>query len=73
MIGVIIIGACLSVIALIVIAPWRRVRNEPPLDQETQSRLLLGEDVDKIAADANAAEAKALADLPIPLDRRRTD
>ena len=73
MIGVIIIAACLGVIALIVIAPWRRVRDEPPLDETTQTRLLLGEDVDQIAADADAAEAQALAELPIPLDRHRTD
>jgi hypothetical protein len=40
-----VIGA-LSVVALllIVIAPSRRVREEPPLDDEIQARLLLGED-----------------------------
>lgn len=44
-----VVGA-LSVIALvlIVVAPSRRVRDEPPLDGEIQARLLLGEDPDEI-------------------------
>jgi len=62
---------CLLVIALIVIAPWRRVREEPPVDPAVQSRILLGEDIDQIAADANAAEEEAFAHLPVPLDHHR--
>lgn len=72
MIAAISIGVCIGVIGLIVIAPWRRVRNEPPLDEVVQTRILLGEDIDEIALDTNAAEERALAERPIPLDHHRT-
>jgi hypothetical protein len=35
---------CGAVIALIVIAPWKRVRQEPPIPETIETRLLLGED-----------------------------
>jgi hypothetical protein len=40
---VLVTVAALSVIALvlIVVAPWRRVRDEPPLDRDVETRLLL--------------------------------
>lgn len=39
------------VLALIVIAPWKRVRDERPLDPDVETRLLLGEDPDEIDRD----------------------
>jgi hypothetical protein len=39
------------VLLLIVIAPWKRVRAERPLDPEIETRLLLGEDPDEIDRD----------------------
>jgi hypothetical protein len=43
--------ACLSAFLVIVVAPWRRIRAERPLPDEVESRLLLGDDPDKIAKD----------------------
>ena len=61
-----IVGICvLSVIGLIliVVAPWRGVRREPPLDDEVEARLLLGEDPDQIDRDlaANAERRRKQA------------
>ena len=47
------------VLVLLVWAPWKSVRNEPPLPDDVETRLLLGEDPDQIAADADAADARA--------------
>ena len=47
------------VLVLLVWAPWKSVRNEPPLPDDVETRLLLGEDPDQIAADQDAAEARA--------------
>jgi hypothetical protein len=38
---VIIAIASVVVLVLIIVAPWRRVREEPPLDRDVQTRLLL--------------------------------
>jgi hypothetical protein len=38
---VIIAIASVLVLILIVVAPWRRVRDEPPLDPDVETRLLL--------------------------------
>ena len=54
-----ILGVCvLSVILLIliIVAPWRGVRNEPKLDDEIETRLMLGEDPDEIDRDLAARE-----------------
>jgi hypothetical protein len=48
------------VLVLLVWAPWNSVRNEPPLPDDVETRLLLGEDPDQIAADEDAAEQRAL-------------
>jgi hypothetical protein len=38
----VIIGvASVLLLVLIVVAPWRRVREEPPLDRDVETRLLL--------------------------------
>jgi hypothetical protein len=47
------------VLVLLVWAPWKSVRREPPLPDDVETRLLLGEDPDTIAADEDAAEARA--------------
>jgi hypothetical protein len=41
--------ACLAVLVAIVVAPWRRVRAEPPIPDDVEARLLLGEDPKEIA------------------------
>jgi len=63
-----IVGLCaLSVVllVLIVVAPSRRVRNEPKLDEEIETRLLLGEDPEALDRElsARADEAAPIADL----------
>ena len=73
LLAVICVGACALAIALIVVAPWRRVREEPPLEPEVQTRLLLGDSPEEVAAEADAAEAHELAqrpDPPVELPRR---
>jgi hypothetical protein len=47
------------VLVLLVWAPWKSVRSEPPLPDDVETRLLLGEDPEQIAADQDAAEARA--------------
>jgi hypothetical protein len=42
-------AACLAALLIIVVAPWRRIRAEKPLPDEVESRLLLGDDPEKIA------------------------
>ena len=66
-IWVLAIVCALSVVGLllIVVAPWRKVREEPPLDEEVQTRLLLGEDPQEIAeeVDEEQAERASVAEL----------
>lgn len=40
-------GTALTLLIAIVVAPSRRIRDEPPLELETQLRLLLGLDPDE--------------------------
>jgi hypothetical protein len=49
------------VFLLIVVAPWKSVRSEQPLDDDIETRLLLGEDPNQVALDADAAEARRAA------------
>ena len=44
-------------LALIIVAPWRTVRREPPLAEEIEARLLLGEDPDDIDRDLAERDA----------------
>ena len=57
-----IVGIALVVgivfIVLLIVAPWKSVRAEPPLDEEVETRLLLGEDPAQIAADEDAEDAR---------------
>ena len=67
------VGACVLAIVVIVIAPWRRVRDEPRIEPDVQTRLLLGESPDQVAAEAEAAAADQRAhrpDPPVELPRR---
>ena len=41
---------------LVIIPPWRRVRDVPPLDDEIQARVLLGEDPEEIEKDLERAD-----------------
>jgi hypothetical protein len=43
---VVVALASLTLVVLVVIAPWRPVRDEPPLDEDTETRLLLQDDPD---------------------------
>jgi hypothetical protein len=60
------------VLLLIVLAPWRTVREEPPLDDTAETRLLLGDDPEEIARDQEAKRAAGrvtprAVDLATPL------
>ncbi len=56
-----IVGFCVLsavVLLLIVIAPWKKVRDDSGIDDEIEARLLLGEDPDEIDRDIAAREAE---------------
>lgn len=61
----------LAVVAflLILVAPWKGVRREQPLDTDIETRLLLGEDPATVAADADAAEARRARVYELDADR----
>ena len=61
------------VLVLLVWAPWKSVRAEPPLPDDVETRLLLGEDPRQIAADEDAAEARARRASVIDLSADATD
>lgn len=42
-VAIVLAAASAFILLLIVVAPWRSVRQEPPLDDEVESRILLGE------------------------------
>jgi len=50
--GAVVIAAVALLLALL--APWRSVRDESPLPPDVETRLLLGEDPDRVAADLGA-------------------
>ena len=50
--------ACLAVLVVIVVAPWRRIRSEPRMSNDVESRLLLGEDPKEIAEEEDEEEAE---------------
>ena len=70
LLAVVVVVLAVTVLVLIVAPPWRSVRDEPPLDEDIESRLLLGEDPEKVAADVDADAHRASA---VELDTNRTD
>lgn len=58
-----------AALVLLIWAPWKSVRSEPPLDEDVETRLLLNEDPEQIAADEDA-ELEAQAPVR-DLDARR--
>jgi len=50
--------ACLGILVVIVVAPWRNVRAEPRIPDEVETRLLLGEDPAEIAEDEDEEESE---------------
>jgi hypothetical protein len=47
---VIVVGLALLTLVAIIVAPWRRVRDERPLPADVETRVLLGESPDEIEA-----------------------
>lgn len=47
---IVIVGLALLTLAAIIVAPFRRVRAERPLPADVETRVLLGEPPDQIAA-----------------------
>ncbi len=55
-----VVGASVVAVLMIVIAPSRRVRAEPPLPRDVETSVLLGEDPDHASAEpAPSAEPEA--------------
>jgi hypothetical protein len=48
--------ACLGALVVIVVAPWRRIRSEPRISDDVESRLLLGDDPKEIAEEEDEEE-----------------
>ncbi len=61
----IVVGAAVTLLIVIVVAPSRRVRAEAPLPMETQLRLLLGLNPE-IPPTADGVEATVVAETPSP-------
>lgn len=47
----IVVGLSLATVVVIIWAPWKQVRSARPLDETTETRILLGEDPTRIAED----------------------
>ena len=50
-VAVTLVATSALLLLLIVVAPWRSVRQEPPLDDAIESRILLGEHLGEVHAD----------------------
>jgi hypothetical protein len=55
-VAIVVGAACVAAIAVIVVAPWRRVRAEPPMRDDVEARLLLGDDPKEIALEQDEEE-----------------
>ena len=50
--AIIVLAVCaLVILVFLVIAPWRTVQDEPPIPEDLETRLLLGEDFDSVDAE----------------------
>jgi hypothetical protein len=58
-VAILVGAACLAAILVIVVAPWRRIRDEPPIRDDVEARLLLGEDPREIALEEDEEEAES--------------
>ena len=58
------------VLVLIVVAPWRKVRAEPPLDPDAEARLLLHRNPDDVTGEISATH---VADPEDARDERELD
>ena len=63
-VGIVLASVSATVLVLIVIAPWRSIRQEPPLDDEAETRILLGDDPAAIAEEEQEAELHPELDEP---------
>jgi hypothetical protein len=54
---IVVVGLAVVGLVLIIVAPWRKVRAEPPLPRDVQARLLLGEPPEQIAGEEPAPES----------------
>jgi hypothetical protein len=57
-VAIVLGSVCLVALAIIVVAPWRRVRAEHRLPNNVEARLLLGDDPAEIAEEEDHAEPK---------------
>jgi hypothetical protein len=48
-----------AALVIIVVAPWRRIRSEPRIPEEVETRLLLGESSAKVAEQEDEEEREA--------------
>jgi len=55
-----------ALLLLILVAPWKRVRAEPPLDPDVEAKLLLRRDPDEPTGELPAANVADLTEDPDP-------
>ncbi len=60
-----IVAVSAVAVVLIVVAPWRRVRAEKPLDPVIETRLLLNEDPRVVAAAADHLDEQPATDVEV--------
>ena len=58
-VAILVGAACLALILVIVVAPWRPVGEEPPMRDDVEARLLLGEDPKEIALEEDEEQAES--------------
>ena len=58
LIALILGGVCVAALVIIVVAPWHRIRAEPKIPDEVETRLLLGDDPAEIAEEEDEAERR---------------
>jgi hypothetical protein len=61
-VAIVLAAVSALVLLIIVIGPTRSVRQEPPLDDEVESRILLGEDAAQIEEELEEEEREAAAE-----------
>jgi hypothetical protein len=61
-VAIVLAATSAVVLLLIVVAPWRSVREEPPLDDAIESRILLGQDPAEIEEEIEEEEEKEEAE-----------